>query len=360
MNAARCTKFALGQMIGPLIEPLESRTLFASVPAAVATPITASHAQTAAKVSVQPSQPTAMPLSSVHTFSYVLADLAGSPQISEMAQSSYDMLIVDPNATYKGNADFNMKGMVAQLHAGDPGRVVLAYLDIGEAATDRTYWQPGWKAPTKRHHGSPSFILERDPFGWNGSYPVAYWTRAWQNLFLGPNGIVKRVMQAGFDGVFLDWVGAYQDPVVAADARSAGIGPAAAMVNFIGRIRAVAKSVNPAADVVGLNGVGLAAVDPQYLKVVDAIAAEGTWFSGTPNAPWGDPAGGDTATDPSVTADDIESDQVYQSAGKPVFTVDYALDSADVDYAYSQSSDLGFVPLVTQVSLAQPTDTPPP
>ncbi len=341
----------------PFVESLEGRTLVTAAPARIDLSAAAAPAiHVAAKTSTQPA---AMPLSSVRTFSYVLADLAGSPEVTALAQSNYDMLIVDPTATLKGNANFNMSAMVAQLHAADPGRVVLAYLDIGEAASFRAYWKPSWKPPTAARHGSPSYILESDPFGWNGSYPVAYWQPAWQSLFLGPNGIVKRVMKAGFDGVFLDWVGAYQDPVIDAAAQRNRINPASAMVSFIARIRATARSVNRNADVVGLNGEGLAAADPNYLNVVDALAVEDTWFSGTPNAQWDDPAGGDIATDPTVTAGRIADYQIYQNAGKPVFTIDYALNPDNAALAYTESSALGFVPLVTQVSLSDLTTTPP-
>jgi cysteinyl-tRNA synthetase len=342
----------------PAVEPLESRICFSALPAAPHAPPAPSPAQAAVKHSPQAGASAAMPLSSVRSFSYVLANLAGSSDVTALAQSNSDMLIVDPNATYKGNANFNMSAMVSQLHAGHPGRVVLAYLDIGEAANFRTYWQSNWRAPTVRHPGSPSFLVEKDPYGWAGSYPVAYWQRAWQNIFLGPNGIVTRVMKAGFDGVFLDWVGAYENPAIAAAARRSGIDPAQAMVNFVSRIRATARSITSNADVIGLNAAELATADPAYLNVVDALAAEDTWFSGTPNAPWDDPAGGDIATDPATTSASIANFQVFQNAGKPVFTIDYALNSEDVNYAYAQSTELGFVPLVTQVSLAQLSTTP--
>jgi cysteinyl-tRNA synthetase len=361
MTAANAKKSFARQSSFPLIESLENRTLFSAAPSAVASPTVAeSHVQAALQQSIKESQATAMPLSSVRTFSYVLADLPGSSLITQMGQSNYDMLIVGPPVTNRGEANFNMAPMVAQLHADHPGRVVLAYLDIGEAGTSNSYWQSSWKTPTATHRGNPSFLVEPDPYGWNGTYPVAYWSRAWQRLFLGPNGIVKRIMRAGFDGVFLDWVGAYETPAVAALAHHDGVEPAQAMVTFISRIRAAARSVDRRADVIGLNASELAKADPKYLTVIDGLAAEDVWFSGTPNSPWGDPAGGDIPADPQSTVDSIANFQAFQDAGKPVFTIDYALDSDDADYAYTQSSDLGFVPLVTQISLAQLTTTPPP
>ena len=238
--------------------------------------------------------------------------------------------------------------------------MVLAYLDIGEAANFRSYWQSNWKGPQGTRAGNPSYLLESDPYGWKSEYPVAYWSKAWQKLYLGADGIVSRVMKAGFDGVFLDWVGAYDDSIVSAAARRSGINPASAMVNFVGGIRAAARKIDPRAEVVGLNGEDLAAADPAYLNVVDAVAFEGTWFSGSANSAWDDPAAGDIATDPARTAERIATYRRYHAAGKPVFTIDYALKPADVALAYSESSSLGFVPLVTQVSVGQLTATPPP
>jgi cysteinyl-tRNA synthetase len=334
--------------------------MFSAAPAAVVPPIIGSSRAADSTLSIQQAQAAAMPLTSVRNYSFVLADLNQSPEIEQIAQSNYDMLVVDPTATYKGSGNFSMAKFVARLRANDPSRVVLAYINIGEASSSRTYWQNSWQAPTGKHNGTPSYILERDPYGFRGNYPVAFWTPAWQNLFLGHNGIIQRVMKAGFDGVVLDWVNAYQDPAVAAAAVRAGVNAQAAMVSFVSRIRAVAQSIDPTADVVGMNAADLATSQPSYLSVIDGIIAENTWFAGEGGSPWGNPDGGDIAIDPTTTAADIASYQVFQNAGKPVFTLDYALDSYDVNYAYTQSSALGFIPLVTQVSVSQLTATPPP
>jgi cysteinyl-tRNA synthetase len=360
MTASNMKKACVRPTSHPLIESLESRTLFSALPAPVAPAVADSYAKTASNLSVVAASSTAMPLSSVHTFAYVLSDLSNSPEITEMAQSKYDMLIVDPNATFKGNASFNMAAMVSQLHAADPGRVVLAYISIGEASSDRTYWQNNWRAPSGKRHGNPAYILGSDPFGWTGSYPVAYWNPAWQNLFIGKNGMVPALMKAGFDGFCLGWVGGFSDSTVAAAAHRAGVNPAKAMVQFISKIRKVVKANNPDGVVVGEDADTLAVADPAYLNVIDAGIFEDTWFYGTPNSPWEDPAGGDLPTAPSATAALIANYQRFKSAGKPVFTVDYALESPDADLAYVESSELGFVPYVTEVSLNDLTTTPPP
>ena len=50
----------------------------------------------------------------------------------------------------------------------------------------------------------------------------------------------------------------------------------------------------------------------------------------------------------------------YRAFGLPVFSVDYAIDPANVALVYQEAPRHGLVPLVTRVSLSRPTTTPPP
>ena len=51
------------------------------------------------------------------------------------------------------------------------GKVVLAYMSLGEASNFRFYWD-GWS------EGSPSFIGPENP-NYPGSHKAKYWKRAW-------------------------------------------------------------------------------------------------------------------------------------------------------------------------------------
>ena len=171
---------------------------------------------------------------------------------------------------------------------------------------------------------------------------------------------VSQLMAAGFDGVYLDWVAAYQVPVVVAAAKNQHVNPTTSMVNFVSSIRATARAANPNASVVALGGVGLAKASPRYLRAIDGVAFGNTWYSGQPGAAWGDPAGGDVPTSSATEKSLLKQYRKYRSARKPVFTIDFALDPAHVAAVYAESASLGFIPLVTQRALSQVTTTPPP
>jgi cysteinyl-tRNA synthetase, unknown class len=88
-------------------------------------------------------------------------------------------------------------------------RLVICYMSIGEAESYRYYWQSGW------HYGNPSWLDLRNP-NWPGNYKVQYWDPAWQAIIYGntqTNGYdsyTKQILDAGFDGVYLDIIDAFE------------------------------------------------------------------------------------------------------------------------------------------------------
>jgi cysteinyl-tRNA synthetase len=297
---------------------------------------------------------------------YQIQNIEDDDSLDALAKSPYDLLVVEPTANIKGNPHFDMRAMVAKLHAGKPGRIVLAYLDAAEAERFRTYWTKDWIAPTRKAKtkGTPDFILIPDPDGWGGDYPVAYWDKRWQDLFVtGANSQVKMVMQAGFDGVYLDWIDAWDDDAVSAEAKRQGIDSAKSMVDFLLLIRKTAREINPNALIVQQNAFTLWDADPRLKDAIDAMGVEDTWFSGHANAKWTGKGAGDVPnreTDDSSTANRLKTYDKFLKAGKPVFTVDYCVNTDHAATVYAESLAHHLVPLVTRVSLDHLTVTPPP
>ena len=83
-------------------------------------------------------------------------------------------------------------------------RMVIAYMSIGEAEDYRYYWDKSWKC------GNPSWLDKENP-KWKGNYKVKYWNPEWQTIIYGnDNSYLSRIINAGFDGVYLDIIDAFE------------------------------------------------------------------------------------------------------------------------------------------------------
>ena len=299
-------------------------------------------------------------LGSVTTWAYQIQGLDQPGAVDALAASTYQMLVLEPTRTSQGSEAFDAAGMVQRLQRLPNGgrRLVLAYVDIGEAEDYRTYWLPAWRAPTATQAGDPDFLLTVDPDGWSGNYPVAYWDQPWKSIVYARRGsLLDLALQDGFDGIYMDWVEAYDDDAVLARAAQEGVDPAAAMIRFIQELRQAARRRDAEFLVIAQNAPDLATGHPEYLQVIDAIAQEDVHFRGEADTAWGDPESGDIRTPNGPgewTRQWLYSRlDVYRKAALPVFTVDYALILADTQESYRLSRQHGYVPFVSQTPLSR-------
>jgi cysteinyl-tRNA synthetase len=116
--------------------------------------------------------------------------------------TDYDLVVTDP--FFHGDIPFSRREVAALRRKACGGnRFVLAYMSIGEAEDYRPYWKPEWK-------DAPPAWLDRENPDWPGNYKVKYWMEAWQRILMGGDGsILDRIVDAGFDGVYLDIVDAF-------------------------------------------------------------------------------------------------------------------------------------------------------
>jgi cysteinyl-tRNA synthetase len=316
-------------------------------------------------------------LKEVNTWAYQLQGLSEPGAVDTLAASPYDMLVLEPTCTdwSSGEQDFDTKGMIDRLKAsvasdGIHRKLVLAYLDIGEAEDWRWYWtwSKQWREGDERPTDWPSYIIAHDPDGWEGNYPVAYWDPGWKDIIIYGKGTksdpdrdyrsaLDEVLRHGFDGVYLDWVEGYENPDVAAEARRQGLDPAGEMVGFIKEIKEYGQSVNPNFIVVQQNAAALASERPEILSWVNGIAQEAIWFDGTAFDEWDDPAAADIPQDPNLSEYYLEELANYREAGLPVFDCEYAVNYATKAYALSLGK--GLIPYCTRRTLSRLTSTPP-
>ena len=303
-------------------------------------------------------------LREAQTWMYQIQDLDAEGAVEALAATDYPLLVLEPGNNFK-DFGYNVEAMISALALDPAGnrRLLLAYIDIGQAEDYRDYWADDWVAPTAEGPGYPDFLLTVDPDGWSGNYPVAYWRDEWQALWLGPDGIIAQLAELGFDGVYLDWVEAYDDETVAAVAATEGVSPAEAMVRFIEKIRLAGREKTADFLVIPQNAPYLLDYDPDgYAATIDALAVEDTWYHGAGDADWDDPDAGDLHDrhdDEWSTAARIAQYAKYQAKGLPVFSVDYCIERNNARFVYIEARRQGLRPLVTRVSLSRLTVTPP-
>ena len=276
-------------------------------------------------------------LSAVDDFLYQLQGL----DLAAIGNTMYDLVVMDYSADGTEAGEFGAAQIAALKHSPGGEKIVLAYMSIGEAETYRFYWQDGW-AP-----GNPPWLDAENP-DWPGNYKVHYWDPAWQAIVFS---YTERLLEAGFDGAYLDIVDAYE--YYADQGRTTA---AQEMADLVAAIRAHARARDPDFYVFPQNAAALAVEvageytrEPGYLDSVDGIGQEDTYYGYD---------GDDVMTPPAATAGLEEVLDLFRNAGKLVLTVDYATTPAHVDDAYAKSQAKGYVPFATVRGLDQLTINP--
>jgi cysteinyl-tRNA synthetase len=121
--------------------------------------------------------------------------------IDALKKTSFDVLVID---LYFGNTPFN-KAEIAQLKTKANGgkRLVICYMNIGAAENWRYYWERDWEI------GNPSWIKKHYE-NYDNEFWVQYWHKDWQHIIFGHEySYTKKIIDAGFDGAFLDNAEAY-------------------------------------------------------------------------------------------------------------------------------------------------------
>ncbi|KFZ26734.1 MAG: hypothetical protein KQ78_01052 [Candidatus Izimaplasma bacterium HR2] len=123
--------------------------------------------------------------------------------LSAIHNTNYDVIIIDLFFfdEYELTAS-DVESLKVKQNGGT--RLVIAYMSIGEAEDYRYYWESDWE------NHSPTWLSEENP-NWPGNYKVKYWDEAWQSLIYGNNNsYLKKILDAEFDGVYLDIIDAYE------------------------------------------------------------------------------------------------------------------------------------------------------
>jgi cysteinyl-tRNA synthetase len=270
-------------------------------------------------------------LSSAQNWGYQLQHAA-----PERVPAEIDVMVVDA-ARGPRPADTLAREDVARFQARPDGtrRIVLAYLSIGEAESYRYYWQAHWRT------NQPSWLaLENKQ--WRENYRVRFWEPAWQDIFfkrrqtvadrllerLAPSRkrYLDRIIEAGFDGVYLDRVDAfYEWEATRPSAESE-------MAAFVAALADYARTRRPGFLIIPQNAEELLR-DDGYRRVIDAIAKEDLFF-------------GLDGAERENAPDDVQRSVALldhaKQRGLPVFVVEYVSSATKRSNAERRARDLGY------------------
>jgi cysteinyl-tRNA synthetase len=122
--------------------------------------------------------------------------------VDAVKSTNYDFIIMD--FFYDGEEFTTSQLDELRKKANGGKRLLICYMSIGEAEDYRYYWQNDWKP------GNPSYIEKENP-NWPGNFYVRYWDSDWQKIIFGnDSSYLKRIIDSGFDGVYLDIIDAYE------------------------------------------------------------------------------------------------------------------------------------------------------
>ena len=122
--------------------------------------------------------------------------------ITAVSQTDYDIIIMD---CFFDNEEFTASEINSLKTKKNSGiRIVISYMSIGEVEDYRYYWQESWI------NNPPNWLEDENP-DWEGNYKVCYWDKDWQSIIYGnDNSYLKKIINAGFDGVYLDIIDAFE------------------------------------------------------------------------------------------------------------------------------------------------------
>jgi cysteinyl-tRNA synthetase, unknown class len=292
-------------------------------------------------------------LASVTTWGYQLQGAR-----ADLVPPEIDLLVID-HARDASATDLLQTSDVEAFQsrrAAQP-RIVLSYMSVGEAETYRYYWWKPWASSSYFGLLRPAW-LGRENNEWQGNYQVRYWQAGWQKLIVQPapslsdmmrerlfgtaKPYIDKIIEAGFDGVYLDRVDAFSawdksQPHAEAE-----------MSAFVAHISAYAKARRPGFLIVAQNGEELLK-SADYRRALDGVAKEDLMF-------------GLEGAEHENSADEYEHAALpltrARQSGLPVFVIEYLNAPEKRAQAVQRMKDKGFVVTFGARELNAPPSAP--
>lgn len=254
--------------------------------------------------------------------------------LEAIGETRFDLVIMDYSRDGSDEEKFSDEEIAALKTSPGGPKTVLSYMSIGEAEDYRWYWQRSWDKNRDGRPGAdaPDWLGRSNP-NWPGNYKVRYWDPAWQQIVYE---YVDKVLAAGYDGVYLDIVDAYQywRP------REPGVPVEEEMVSFVKDIASYARVTRGHQDFqVFVQNAEELSQHSDYVQAVSGIGKEDLFYNGNRRQ---------SAGEVRWSVNQLDR---FKAAGKPVLVTDYVTEKAKIDAFYKKARAHGYVPYATRRAL---------
>ena len=250
--------------------------------------------------------------------------------VEKIAKSDADVLVID-YAREEGRIPLTADE-VQKLKTKPDGkkRLVISYMSIGEAETYRWYWRDHWKGDDM-----PGWQVMEN-CAWPRAHMVRFWHDGWKDIiYQGRRPYVKRIIDAGFDGVYLDRIDVYE--------RQTEQRPSARedMIDFVTDMAKAARAWKPGFLVIAQNAEDLLQ-EKRYRDVIDGLGKEDLLHGHV----------GTGVRNPNKDiAWSLDLIRQLQWDYKPVFAVEYLTTKEAIAATTGELKGLGMVPTFQHRSL---------
>lgn len=143
-------------------------------------------------------------LNDAKNFLYLIGDAGFQTKqdlINAISVTNFDVILIDLFFNEIAFTSSEIQQLKNKANGGK--RLVISYINIGAAENYRYYWKDNWKL----HR--PNWL--KKPYeGYEDEIWVKFWKKDWQEIIYGnDNSYIKKIIDAGFDGAYLDNVEAY-------------------------------------------------------------------------------------------------------------------------------------------------------
>lgn len=143
-------------------------------------------------------------LSDAKNYLYLINPIAiktKSAYIKAIKDTNFDMITIDLFFNEEPLTAKDLEQLKTKANGGK--RLIISYMNIGAAENWRYYWNRNWRL------NNPIW-LKKKYVGYEDEFYVQFWHDDWKKIIYGnPESYLKKILNAGFDGVFLDNVEAY-------------------------------------------------------------------------------------------------------------------------------------------------------